>query len=221
LPGRQLAKKRDLLTAACNQLHYEDFRARGPHANCAENPRIGLKRGVKELQHSGRFSNPNTSFSETIQTLESTASLICSEFDWLPGPVNFFLNRPVEALKDGVGCTLSIAPPVCPPGGYVALRAERECVVIVSACPMDMVEGTGMRLRAPSLKSSLPSLGNKVVGEEIEMRHVLNFCQASVLLHSTDLLSLGAVISCIIYPDMNKKASTASPHCGKSHPPGN
>jgi uncharacterized protein YcgI (DUF1989 family) len=57
---------------------------------------------------------------------------------WTPDPLNLFMNMPVKALGDGKGGKTCLAAPSCPKGGYVVLRAEVECMVILSACPMDL-----------------------------------------------------------------------------------
>ena len=57
---------------------------------------------------------------------------------WLPDAVNLFMNIPITALEEGKGGALRPAAPICPKGGYVVLRAEVECVVVMSACPMDL-----------------------------------------------------------------------------------
>jgi uncharacterized protein YcgI (DUF1989 family) len=57
---------------------------------------------------------------------------------WLPDPVNLFMNVPTTALEKGKGRSLRRAPPKCPKGGYAMMRAEVECVVVMSTCPMDL-----------------------------------------------------------------------------------
>ena len=48
------------------------------------------------------------------------------------------MNVPVTALEEGKGGKLRLAAPVCPRGGYVVLRAEVECMVVMRAYPMDL-----------------------------------------------------------------------------------
>ena len=48
----------------------------------------------------------------------------------LVGNVNWFMNVPVEA--DG---SLGIVDGLSAPGKFVELRAERDCLVVVSNCP--------------------------------------------------------------------------------------
>lgn len=56
----------------------------------------------------------------------------------MPDPLNLPMNVPQggRGWKRGA---LSLAAPTCPNGGYVVLRAETECMVIMSACPMDLI----------------------------------------------------------------------------------
>jgi uncharacterized protein len=51
-----------------------------------------------------------------------------------PQPINLFMNIPVG--NDG---TLGWEPAPTRPGDYVTLRAEMDCLVVVSACPQDIV----------------------------------------------------------------------------------
>lgn len=51
----------------------------------------------------------------------------------VPAPLNLFMNIPVRA--DG---TLDYLPPVSRPGDRVVLRAERDTILVLSACPMDL-----------------------------------------------------------------------------------
>lgn len=56
-----------------------------------------------------------------------------------PCPLNLFMNIPL-----GAGGTLSFAAPVSAPGSYVRLRAEMDAVIVLSACPQDMVPVNGL-----------------------------------------------------------------------------
>jgi uncharacterized protein YcgI (DUF1989 family) len=58
----------------------------------------------------------------------------------IPQPINLFMNIPVH--EDG---ELGWEPAPTRPGDFLALRAEMDCLVVVSACPQDMVpiNGTG------------------------------------------------------------------------------
>jgi len=52
----------------------------------------------------------------------------------VPAPLNLFMN--VAILDAG---RLEFRAPVCAPGDYVDLRAERDLVMVFSACPQDMM----------------------------------------------------------------------------------
>lgn len=60
----------------------------------------------------------------------------------VPCPLNLFMN--VSLASDR---TLALAPAVSRPGGYVVLRAERDVVAVLSACPQDMVPINGPQMR--------------------------------------------------------------------------
>jgi uncharacterized protein len=55
-----------------------------------------------------------------------------------PSPLNLWMNIPVV---DGVA--VDWRPPVSRPGDAVVLRAELDCIVVMSACPQDMVPING------------------------------------------------------------------------------
>lgn len=52
----------------------------------------------------------------------------------VPQPLNLWMNIPV-ATDGGVDWL----PPVSTPGDYVELRAEMDCIVVMSACPQDII----------------------------------------------------------------------------------
>lgn len=66
------------------------------------------------------------------------------EHDPVPSPLNLFMNIPWS--QDG---TLEFRPSLAGPGQYVTLLAERDVIVVLSACPMDItpINGEG---RTPS-----------------------------------------------------------------------
>jgi uncharacterized protein YcgI (DUF1989 family) len=56
----------------------------------------------------------------------------------MPAPLNLFMNIPVVG-----GNRVEVRPP----GSYVVLRAEMNCVAAFSACPQDMVPVNGLEMR--------------------------------------------------------------------------
>ena len=61
-------------------------------------------------------------------------------FDYVevPQPINLFMNIPILP-----GGELGWEPAITRPGDHVVLRAERDCFVVVSACPQDIVRING------------------------------------------------------------------------------
>ena len=55
-----------------------------------------------------------------------------------PSPLNLWMNIP-----EGEGGAIDWLPPVSRPGDYVVLRAELNCIAVMSACPQDMVPING------------------------------------------------------------------------------
>ena len=64
----------------------------------------------------------------------------------VPQPLNLWMNIPVAA--DG---RVSWLPPVAAAGDHVLLRAEMDCVVVMSACPQDIVPINGAERRPTSV----------------------------------------------------------------------
>ncbi|CCT63300.1 uncharacterized protein FFUJ_00067 [Fusarium fujikuroi IMI 58289] len=58
--------------------------------------------------------------------------------DWVPDPLNLFMNVAVDHHGG-----IDIRAPTSEKGQYVILRAEADLVVIMSACPQDMVNVNG------------------------------------------------------------------------------
>ena len=57
----------------------------------------------------------------------------------VPCPLNLHMNIPVKG-----DVQVDFCAPVSEPGDYVTLRAEMDCVVVLSACPEDMVPVNGV-----------------------------------------------------------------------------
>lgn len=70
---------------------------------------------------------------------EALAALGTSAGD-VPQPLNLFMNIPINA--DG---TLTQGTPPAKPGDYVSLRALRDCILVMSACPQDRTPINGNR----------------------------------------------------------------------------
>ena len=60
----------------------------------------------------------------------------------IPSPLNLFMHVPWTA--DG---RLEFAPPLSRPGDLVRFRAERDLLLVLSACPQDLVPVNGVQMR--------------------------------------------------------------------------
>jgi len=79
--------------------------------------------------------------------------------DIVPQPVNLFMNIPVRG--DG---ELSWLPAVSRPGDAVTFAAAMDCVVVVSACPMDLNAINGARPTPLAIEVASP---NPIPSKEI------------------------------------------------------
>jgi uncharacterized protein YcgI (DUF1989 family) len=73
-----------------------------------------------------------------------------------PSPFNLFMNIPVAG--DG---SVSFEAPLCKAGDYIALRAEMDCIVALSACPQDLlpINGTDRKPTGFSYEIVAPERG--------------------------------------------------------------
>lgn len=112
----------DTLIAACDIHRYHELGVSESeyHDNCADNFRGGLE-GVGIT---GFLPSP-------------------------PDPLNLWMNIPVRMRQveiggEGVGVSaggdVSFEAPVSGKGDFVVLRAEKDCVVVMSACPQDILK---------------------------------------------------------------------------------
>jgi uncharacterized protein len=65
--------------------------------------------------------------------LHEALAEIGKSFPFTPGPLNVFMNIPVNADH-----TISRLPPSTKPGDYLRLKAEMALTVVISACPQDI-----------------------------------------------------------------------------------
>lgn len=137
----------DTLFAACDRFRYRQLGVEGWHASCAENLHVALAQaatgmggaGSASAEQSGATDGGNdgaATISAAMKAALAAAAIATQE--WTPDPLNLFMNVPVQALSGGKGGELKLEAATCPKGGYVVLRAEQECVVVLSACPMDL-----------------------------------------------------------------------------------
>ncbi|CAE7206618.1 hypothetical protein PTTW11_09582 [Pyrenophora teres f. teres] len=130
----------DTLTAACDANQYAALGVDKPaeHGSCAENLVLALKEinetaGLKGAKAVGADISVNIA----------------------PTPLHLFMNAPLQSegtlQSDGAGTkgvTLSIEEPKGKKRCFVRFRAERDVVIVFSACPMDVGKQNGGRCMA-------------------------------------------------------------------------
>ncbi|CAD0113658.1 unnamed protein product [Aureobasidium uvarum] len=109
----------DTLIPACDPQRYKALEIEDweQHGSCAEN----LVLALKELNDRAGLKGPKgVGASVTVNSV--------------PAPLNLFMNIPWKGDKGD----LSFESPKCKEGDYVRFKAERDIVVIMSACPNDV-----------------------------------------------------------------------------------
>jgi uncharacterized protein YcgI (DUF1989 family) len=107
----------DTLIAACDPERYRALGFRGWHASCADN----FRHAVEGVALNGTATGVGPAALRTV-----------------PDPLNLFMA--VEASPTG---ELSLRSSVAAPGSRVILQAHQDVVVVVSACPQDLVPING------------------------------------------------------------------------------
>lgn len=109
----------DTLIAACDIHRYHGLGVPETeyHENCADNFRGGLE---KDCGITAFFPSP-------------------------PDPLNLWMNIPVKPRQAGdrllsAGGDVSFDAPVSREGDYVVLKALQDCIVVMSACPQDILK---------------------------------------------------------------------------------
>ena len=111
----------DTLIAACDPQRYRGLGVEQweEHGSCAEN----LVMALKELnEKAGLKGAKGIGADVTVNAV--------------PAPLNLFMNIP---WKEGSG-DLEFAAPKGKEGDFIRLRAERDVVIVMSACPQDVLE---------------------------------------------------------------------------------
>lgn len=115
----------DTLIAACDPQRYKELGVEEweTHGSCSENLVLALneineKSGLKGSKAIGRDVTVNS----------------------VPAPLNLFMNIPWTEKGD-----VSFDAPTGKRGDYVKFRAERDLVVVMSACPQDILDINGRK----------------------------------------------------------------------------
>jgi len=130
----------DTLTAACDANQYAALGVDKPaeHGSCAEN----LVLALKEINETAGLKGPKAVGADISVNIA-------------PTPLHLFMNAPLQSEgtshSDGAGTkgvTLSVDEPQGKKRCHVRFRAERDVVIVFSACPMDVGKQNGGRCMA-------------------------------------------------------------------------
>jgi len=130
----------DTLTAACDANQYAALGVDKPaeHGSCAEN----LVLALKEINETAGLKGTKAVGADITVNIA-------------PTPLHLFMNAPLQSegtsQSDGAGTkgvTLSIEEPKGKKRCFVRFRAERDVVIVFSACPMDVGKQNGGRCMA-------------------------------------------------------------------------
>ncbi|ORY08705.1 hypothetical protein BCR34DRAFT_389436 [Clohesyomyces aquaticus] len=147
----------DTLTAACDASLYAALGVDKPeeHGSCAEN----LVLALKELNEKAGLKGTKAVGADITVNIA-------------PTPLHLFMNAPIELDGEGKGegagakgATFKVDEPKGPKRGYVKFRAERDVVVIMSACPMDVGKQNGGKCMAANFMVEETEEGEKFGGK--------------------------------------------------------
>ncbi|KAK3062749.1 hypothetical protein LTS18_003434, partial [Coniosporium uncinatum] len=113
----------DTLIAACDPQRYRELGVEKweEHGSCAEN----LVLALKELNERNGLKGAKAIGADVTVNV-------------VPAPLNLFMNIPWNDKGD-----VTFEEPNGKKGGFVRLKAERDCVVVMSACPQDVLAING------------------------------------------------------------------------------
>ncbi|KAF2675492.1 hypothetical protein BT63DRAFT_475096 [Microthyrium microscopicum] len=135
----------DTLIAACDPLRYRELGVKKweEHGSCAENLVLALSELNARVGLKGRKA---IGADVTVNAV--------------PAPLNLFMNIPWT--EEG---GLSFEPPRGKRGDYVRFRAERDVVVVMSACPQDVLEINGGKPMVAHFVVESPSEEDKKIAD--------------------------------------------------------
>lgn len=151
----------DTLTAACDANQYAALGVEKPaeHGSCAEN----LVLALKEINETSGLKGAKAVGADITVNIA-------------PTPLHLFMNAPLQAegdhQDDGAGAkgvTLRVEEPKGKKRCYVRFRAERDIVVVLSACPMDVGVQNGGRCMASNFMVEEPQMGEDMAASKAEV----------------------------------------------------
>jgi uncharacterized protein YcgI (DUF1989 family) len=120
----------DTLIAACDRWRYSELGVTGYHESCTDN----FWDAIDSL---------SSSKSLDVEEQEALKSLNSKLGGRVPDPFNLFMNIPITQDGEGAKRGVSFESPVTKKGDYVVLEAMRDVVVVMSACPQDVLTING------------------------------------------------------------------------------
>jgi uncharacterized protein YcgI (DUF1989 family) len=152
----------DTLIAACDPQRYRELGVEKweEHGSCAENLVIALKM----LNEASGLTGAKAIGSDV--TVNS-----------VPAPLNLFMNIPWTQEGD-----ISFDAPKGKRGDYIKMRAERDVVVVMSACPQDILEINAKKPMVAHfvVESPSPEDAKKAAEKEEEAKKVVDKAQQRV-----------------------------------------
>ncbi|KAF2110047.1 hypothetical protein BDV96DRAFT_584223 [Lophiotrema nucula] len=139
----------DTLTAACDATQYATLGADKPeeHGSCAEN----LVLALKELNEKAGLKGTKAVGADITVNIA-------------PTPLHLFMNAPIaldsSAQTEGSGAKgakVTISEPTGKKRSYVRFKAERDIVIVMSACPMEIGKQNGGKCMAANFMVEEPS----------------------------------------------------------------
>jgi uncharacterized protein len=94
-------------------------------------------------QRYAHLGRPHRSCAENCREAVATIGIELAQGE-VPDPLNLFMNVNVD-WNGGTG--IELREPTSTPGSYVVLRAEVDCVLVMSACPNDITAVNGRNCR--------------------------------------------------------------------------
>ncbi|KAF1913911.1 hypothetical protein BDU57DRAFT_327228 [Ampelomyces quisqualis] len=153
----------DTLTAACDANLYTALGVDKPeeHGSCAEN----LVLALKELNEGAGLKGTKAVGADITVNIA-------------PTPLHLFMNAPLDTSKisdvDGAGAkgaVLSIAEPQGKKRSFVRFKADRDVVVVFSACPMEIGKQNGGRCMAANFMVEDVQEGEDLASSVASMNH--------------------------------------------------
>lgn len=122
----------DTLIAACDRWRYSELGVQGYHESCTDN----FWDAVYAL-----YTSSGSLDQEEKEGLKGLQDALGGK---VPDPLNLFMNIPVSQ-GEGASRGLSFEAPVTKKGDYVVFEALRDVVVVMSACPQDVLTINGKK----------------------------------------------------------------------------